>query len=133
MSIACAASTVPWYGQCGGSGYDGPTNCVAGSSCEQLNEYFSMVRTPLRSSAFMAPAQSQSASITVRLGCTVRAWPPCLLAGRGLVIGSACTWVAMETCVSAHFLSNTIAHSSCQCIATANRIVDTLNDSKLFI
>lgn len=33
--------TVAKYGQCGGSGYAGPTQCVAGTSCTAQNSYYS--------------------------------------------------------------------------------------------
>ncbi|EGY20564.1 hypothetical protein VD0002_g8055 [Verticillium dahliae] len=32
---------VPRWGQCGGSGYTGPTRCVAGSTCTVSNQYYS--------------------------------------------------------------------------------------------
>jgi lytic cellulose monooxygenase (C1-hydroxylating) len=40
-STSAAAGTVPKYGQCGGSGYTGPTACVAGSTCTAQNQYYS--------------------------------------------------------------------------------------------
>ncbi|EAQ87646.1 hypothetical protein CHGG_04265 [Chaetomium globosum CBS 148.51] len=33
--------TVPKYGQCGGSGYTGPTTCASGSKCTFSNEWYS--------------------------------------------------------------------------------------------
>jgi hypothetical protein len=30
----------PLYGQCGGIGYTGPTNCVAGSVCTAWNDWY---------------------------------------------------------------------------------------------
>lgn len=70
LSIVCAVSAVPWYGQCGGIGYEGPTNCDSGSLCEELNEYYSMVRLSLGSSSLLA------CSMAVVRRCTVQAWPP---------------------------------------------------------
>ncbi|GKT40480.1 polysaccharide monooxygenase Cel61a [Colletotrichum spaethianum] len=34
-------ATVPKYGQCGGQGWTGSTTCVAGSTCQALNEFYS--------------------------------------------------------------------------------------------
>ncbi|RVD82039.1 uncharacterized protein DFL_009882 [Arthrobotrys flagrans] len=33
--------TVQKWGQCGGIGYTGPTSCVSGSTCQELNPYYS--------------------------------------------------------------------------------------------
>lgn len=32
-----------WYNQCGGRGYDGPTNCFSGSECQVVNDFYSQV------------------------------------------------------------------------------------------
>ncbi|KAF8601029.1 hypothetical protein BDV93DRAFT_608395 [Ceratobasidium sp. AG-I] len=36
-----ATGTVPKYGQCGGSGYTGPTTCVSGSTCTYSSQWYS--------------------------------------------------------------------------------------------
>ncbi|KAH0589832.1 Esterase/lipase/thioesterase [Termitomyces sp. 'cryptogamus'] len=36
-----SAGTVPQYGQCGGTGWTGPTGCVAPYVCTKLNDYYS--------------------------------------------------------------------------------------------
>ncbi|KAJ2916112.1 hypothetical protein MD484_g4293, partial [Candolleomyces efflorescens] len=38
---APAGPTVPQYGQCGGSGYSGPTLCSSGQSCVKVNDWYS--------------------------------------------------------------------------------------------
>jgi hypothetical protein len=38
---APGAITVPKYGQCGGTGYTGPTTCAVGSTCQKLNDFYS--------------------------------------------------------------------------------------------
>lgn len=35
-----AAATVPLYGQCGGIGYTGETECVSGAVCQYQNDYY---------------------------------------------------------------------------------------------
>ncbi|KAF7790518.1 hypothetical protein EIP86_001474 [Pleurotus ostreatoroseus] len=40
-ATSSAAGTVAKYGQCGGTGYTGPTVCAAGSTCTALNAYYS--------------------------------------------------------------------------------------------
>jgi len=35
------AATQTKYGQCGGTGFTGPTTCASGSSCQELNTYYS--------------------------------------------------------------------------------------------
>lgn len=41
---AVAASEVPWYNQCGGKGYEGPTTCFSGSECKVINKFYSQVQ-----------------------------------------------------------------------------------------
>ncbi|KAF6823384.1 glycosyl hydrolase family 61 [Colletotrichum musicola] len=36
-----SGGTVPKYGQCGGQTWTGPTACVAGSTCQKLNDFYS--------------------------------------------------------------------------------------------
>ncbi|KEP44889.1 carbohydrate-binding module family 1 protein, partial [Rhizoctonia solani 123E] len=36
-----SSGTVAKYGQCGGNGYSGPTQCASGSTCKLNNEYYS--------------------------------------------------------------------------------------------
>jgi len=38
---ASSGATVAKYGQCGGSGYNGPTQCASGSTCTASNQYYS--------------------------------------------------------------------------------------------
>lgn len=38
---APAGPLVPKYGQCGGNGWTGATQCVAGSTCQKLNDWYS--------------------------------------------------------------------------------------------
>ncbi|RPA84615.1 SGNH hydrolase [Ascobolus immersus RN42] len=33
--------TVAKWGQCGGNGYNGPTGCVSGSTCQKINDWYS--------------------------------------------------------------------------------------------
>ena len=40
-SAVASSGSVAKYGQCGGSGYTGPTACVAGTTCTVSNEYYS--------------------------------------------------------------------------------------------
>ena len=40
-SAVASSGTVAKYGQCGGSGYTGPTTCAAGTTCTVSNEYYS--------------------------------------------------------------------------------------------
>jgi len=40
-STTSTAGTVAKYGQCGGTGYAGPTVCASGSTCTVLNAYYS--------------------------------------------------------------------------------------------
>lgn len=35
------AEGVGLYEQCGGQGYDGPTNCLAGATCVEVNPFYS--------------------------------------------------------------------------------------------
>ncbi|TCD66503.1 CENP-B protein 1 [Steccherinum ochraceum] len=35
------SATQTHYGQCGGTGYSGPTVCASGTSCQKLNDYYS--------------------------------------------------------------------------------------------
>ncbi|RPA85987.1 hypothetical protein BJ508DRAFT_411594 [Ascobolus immersus RN42] len=35
------SGTVAKWGQCGGNGYNGPTGCVSGSSCQKINDWYS--------------------------------------------------------------------------------------------
>lgn len=39
-SAASATCTVSLYGQCGGTGYTGCTNCASGSTCQEQNAYY---------------------------------------------------------------------------------------------
>ncbi|KAJ1301611.1 hypothetical protein OPQ81_008859 [Rhizoctonia solani] len=39
--VSTSTGTVPKWGQCGGSGYTGPTTCVAGTTCTYSNQYYS--------------------------------------------------------------------------------------------
>ena len=64
MIFACAVlATVPWYSQCGGKGYDGPTTCDPGAECKFINEYYSQVRNPDTYSQF---SSERSSSIIYR-------------------------------------------------------------------
>ena len=36
-----AGPASPMWGQCGGSGWSGPFNCVSGSTCQKVNEWYS--------------------------------------------------------------------------------------------
>ena len=45
--IVCAVGAVPLYGQCGGTGFEGPTACDNGGTCEFRNEYYSQVSSLL--------------------------------------------------------------------------------------
>ncbi|TEB22754.1 hypothetical protein FA13DRAFT_1470928 [Coprinellus micaceus] len=38
---APSGPTVPAYGQCGGQGYSGSTNCAVGTTCTKLNDWYS--------------------------------------------------------------------------------------------
>lgn len=40
-TTAQPGGTVPAYGQCGGNGYTGPTQCASGSVCNKINDYYS--------------------------------------------------------------------------------------------
>ncbi|KAL5389798.1 hypothetical protein DPSP01_002288 [Paraphaeosphaeria sporulosa] len=40
-SSAASGGTVPKWGQCGGIGWTGPTQCVAGTTCTKGNDYYS--------------------------------------------------------------------------------------------
>ncbi|KAJ6570849.1 endo-1,4-beta-xylanase C precursor [Mycena vulgaris] len=42
LSIALAQSQE--WGQCGGMGWNGPTTCVAGITCQELNPFYSQIR-----------------------------------------------------------------------------------------
>lgn len=39
-TTSTVTGTVGKYGQCGGTGYVGPTACVAGTTCAKQNEYY---------------------------------------------------------------------------------------------
>nr|AIG55790.1 secreted protein [Achlya hypogyna] len=39
-----SGNKIALYGQCGGKHYSGPTECVAGSQCDQLNDYYFQCR-----------------------------------------------------------------------------------------
>ncbi|KAF3164208.1 hypothetical protein TWF225_010995 [Orbilia oligospora] len=39
--LSLAAAQAPAWGQCGGIGWTGPTNCASGSSCVKSNDYYS--------------------------------------------------------------------------------------------
>ena len=63
------------YGQCGGTGWTGATTCAAGSTCVELNAYYSqcqpgtasttMVTQPAAPTTSTAPAQTTAPSTTV--------------------------------------------------------------------
>ncbi|PNP39569.1 cellulase [Trichoderma gamsii] len=40
MASGAIAQTQSVWGQCGGTGYSGPTNCASGSACSTLNPYY---------------------------------------------------------------------------------------------
>ncbi|RPA83195.1 endo-1,4-beta-xylanase C precursor [Ascobolus immersus RN42] len=40
MAISVANAQVGMWGQCGGNGYNGPTNCVSGATCQKLNDWY---------------------------------------------------------------------------------------------
>ncbi|KAK0107473.1 hypothetical protein ONS96_003287 [Cadophora gregata f. sp. sojae] len=40
-TAASGGGTVPMWGQCGGIGYKGPTQCVAGATCKYSSDYYS--------------------------------------------------------------------------------------------
>lgn len=40
-TFAVAQSQVPLWGQCGGIGYTGPTQCVSGATCVKANDWYS--------------------------------------------------------------------------------------------
>ncbi|KAH7099339.1 glycosyl hydrolase family 61-domain-containing protein [Auriculariales sp. MPI-PUGE-AT-0066] len=40
-TTSAPAATQTKYGQCGGTGWTGPTACVSGSTCTKLNDYYS--------------------------------------------------------------------------------------------
>ncbi|KAF9066322.1 cellulase CEL6B [Rhodocollybia butyracea] len=48
----------PEWGQCGGIGWGGPTTCVAGTTCQEMNPYYSQCLPP--SSSFTSPTTTPS-------------------------------------------------------------------------
>lgn len=40
-TTSASAATQTIYGQCGGSGWTGPTACASGSTCKQSNQWYS--------------------------------------------------------------------------------------------
>ncbi|EAU81722.1 acetyl xylan esterase [Coprinopsis cinerea okayama7 len=45
VALTNAATAVPMYGQCGGSGYTGPTQCDPGLVCVKLNDWYSQCQS----------------------------------------------------------------------------------------
>jgi hypothetical protein len=40
-TTATSTGTQTIYGQCGGSGWTGPTACASGSTCKEQNQWYS--------------------------------------------------------------------------------------------
>ncbi|RFU80562.1 endoglucanase ii [Trichoderma arundinaceum] len=78
-STATAQQTV--WGQCGGIGYSGPTNCAPGSACTTLNPYYAQCIPGATSLTTSTRPPSSSATTTTKTTSTSSAAPP---AGSGL-------------------------------------------------
>jgi len=70
--VAAVSAQQSAYGQCGGSGYTGPTSCVAGYSCVSNGAYYAQC-TPAASVAASSTAKASTTSTAVKASSTAAA------------------------------------------------------------
>ncbi|KAL0578392.1 hypothetical protein V5O48_003613 [Marasmius crinis-equi] len=73
IASTSAQQTVPEWGQCGGSGWTGPTVCASGLTCVKQNDFYSQC---LRTGSTAAPPPPTTTKPTTTTGPTTTAAPP---------------------------------------------------------
>ncbi|KAK6335732.1 hypothetical protein TWF730_003110 [Orbilia blumenaviensis] len=124
--IGGVAAQSPAWGQCGGSGWTGPTTCVSGSSCVYSNEWYSQcipgtqVTTALATTTVKTTTKTTTTSTkTTTAASTASTAASFVLAGDSTVTndkgwgGAFCSQVSAVTCTNfAHSGTTTVTFKS---------------------
>ncbi|KAK6532622.1 hypothetical protein TWF281_006803 [Arthrobotrys megalospora] len=114
----------PIYGQCGGSGWTGPTTCASGSSCVYSNEWYSQCipgaqGTTAATTIKTTTKSTTTASKTTTAASTASTAASFVLAGDSTVTndkgwgGAFCSQVSAVTCTNfAHSGTTTVTFKS---------------------